>query len=99
MPQTPYHLYRTTNDNGESFESEVLQDVVDWRNANAEGKPIWDITIQTNTYHDVAYGNETHSFLYLPAAEAHRDRHAPGSIIGTHTEDYEVEPFALVEEE
>jgi hypothetical protein len=99
MPQTPFHLYRTTDASGNSFESEVLQDVKDWRDANAPGEVIYDITIATRVYFNVTVGGQVHSFPDdINAAIAFRDEHAPGTDITTHLEDYEVEPYAIVQE-
>lgn len=99
MPQTPFHLYRTTDPNGNSFEAENLQEVKDWRDANAPGELIYDITIATHVYFDVTVGNTTTSFPDdINAAIAFRDANAPGQTITTRLEDYEVEPYATVQE-
>ena len=99
MPQTPYHLYRATDANNYSEEGEDLQPVKDWRDINAPGTPILDITIKTRTYYNVKVGNQTHGFPDdEQAAITFRDQHAPGTTITTSQEDYESEPFATVEE-
>jgi len=99
MTATPYHLYRATDANNCSEEGEDLQPIKDWRDLNAPGTPILDITIKTRTYYNVQMGNSTRGFPDdEPAAIAFRDQHAPGAPITTSTEDYEFEPFDVVPE-
>jgi hypothetical protein len=99
MPQTPYHLYRVTDSNGATEESTDFLSVKTWRDTNAPGTPIFDITIASRTIYAVTVGNTTQSWPDdLPAAEAWRDANAPGAQIGASTEEYEVEPYDIVPE-
>lgn len=99
MTATPYHLYRATDANQNSQESEDLQEIKDWRDINAPGTPIYDITIRTHTYYDVLVNGSGQRFPDDEAAAiAFRDAHMPGVPITLSYEDYEVEPFDIVQE-
>ena len=93
----PYHLYRCTDDNNNGNEDIDLQVIKDWRDINAPGKPIQDVTIAYRQMYDVKLGNVTNSFIDEAAADADVIAR-PGAVKTTREEEYEVEPSEVVPE-
>jgi hypothetical protein len=100
MPQLLYHLFRTSDQSGNGFDNEDLQATKSWRDENAIGEPIYDVSVYSRVHYDVLVNGSGSSFPEdEPAAIAWRNAHMPGVPITTHVENFEEEPYVLVQEE